>query len=197
MLPPLAVADVALPPPPPAPLVRPSAPVTLAEPVLHTLALFTAVRGAEAYLYPEPFAETRPRVVLDGYASTFTHAPLFDGGAPSFRWDGDPWVINVVGHALLGSEVHLRARSCGFGVLPALAFSAVASAVWEYGFEGMGVRASAQDLVYTPLAGMALGELRFALVGLASRRLVPWAGTTVRFIADPFGESERRLGTRC
>lgn len=196
MLPPLALADVVS-PPPPAPLVRPATPRYLAEPVLHTVALFTAVRGTEAYLYPEPFAETRPRVVLEGYGATFTHAPLFDRSAPAFRWDGDPWPINVVGHALLGSEVHLRARSCGFGVLPSLAFTAVASAVWEYGFEGMGVRASAQDLVYTPLAGLALGELRFALAGLASRRLVPWARTTVRFVVDPFGESERRLGTRC
>ena len=103
----------------------------------------------------------------------------------------------MLGHGLFGSELYLRARTCHLPWYGALAFTAASSALWEYGFEGNGVRPSALDLVYTPLAGMALGEGRHvvwrAAGGLASAGL----RTFLRAAVDPFGEAERAFGAGC
>ena len=158
-------------------------------PAVHSLALMTVMRGAESYLYPDPFS--KPKYFGDHYKEAFTKAPIFDPHKPAFRWDGDSVAINVVGHGLFGSELYLRARQCRWGVLGSFAFAAGTSAVWEYAFEGNGVRPSAQDLIYTPLAGIALGEARYFVYRAA--RNIP----VVRVIVDPFGEIERAAGTGC
>ncbi len=150
----------------------------------------TALRFTEAYLYPEPFAATDSSV-LRHYRDAFTQPPLFDGDKPAFRWDGDPLVINVIGHGLLGSELHLRARTCGFGWAGSWLFAAAASTAWEYVFEGNGVRPSLQDLLYTPMAGLALGEGRFALLRLAGTVRAPVLRAVLRAVFDPFGELAR------
>jgi Domain of unknown function (DUF3943) len=163
-------------------------------PIAHSLAVMAGTRLAEAYLYPEPFARTDPGFWGERYRDAFTKPPIFEPARPLFRWDGDPWIINVVGHGLMGSEYYARARACRFSHLGALAFAAGASAVWEYAFEGNGVRPSALDLVYTPLAGAALGEARYqawraaAGVGPAGLRVA------LRVVLDPFGELERGAG---
>ena len=94
----------------------------------------------------------------------------------------------------MGAELYHRARTCRLSVPAALAFTAGASVVWEYVFEGNGVRPSAQDLVYTPVAGLVLGEARFQLFR-AVGRLSPSTGrTALTVVIDPFGELERRTG---
>lgn len=177
----------------PPPATRPD----VLTPGLHALALFTVVRASEAYLYPIPFADFESRALAHRWADAVTRPPIFYPRRRAFEWDGDPWPINVVGHGLMGSELYVRARTCNLGVGGALAFAAVASGVWEYAFEGNGVRPSALDLVYTPLAGLALGEARFqvwrAAGGLSGRA----ARAVARSVVDPFGEIERALGTRC
>ena len=187
------------PPPEPPALVwaAPPAEVRAATPVAHALAMFSVVRGAEAWLYPEPFADFGSRALALRWRETVTRPPLFDPKRRAFEWDGDPWTINVIGHGLMGSELYARARACSFGWAGSLAFAAGASAVWEYAFEGNGVRPSALDLVYTPLAGFALGEARFQLYRVAQRLEGPTARFAVRTLVDPFGELERALGARC
>jgi Domain of unknown function (DUF3943) len=164
-------------------------------PVVHALALMTVMRLGESVLYPDPFSRTQ--YFGAHYEEAFTRPPLFDGSRRAFEWDGDPWTINVLGHGLFGSELYLRARMCHLRWYGSLAFAAAASAVWEYGFEANGVRPSALDLVYTPLAGLALGEARHvawqAAGGLQSGPL----RTLVRAAVDPLGEIERGLGTGC
>ncbi len=186
-----------MPAPTPEPVVDPPAEVRAATPVAHALAMFTMVRGAEAWLYPEPFADFGSRALALRWKDAVTRPPLFDPKRRAFEWDGDPWTINVIGHGLMGSELYVRARACSFGWAGSLAFAAGASAVWEYAFEGNGVRPSALDLVYTPLAGLVLGEARYLLHGLARRA----TSTVVRRLAttavDPFGELERAAGTDC
>lgn len=166
-------------------------------PVVHTSGLFLGMRATEAYLWPDPFASTEPVVWLRHYREAFTRPPLFDLDRRAFEWDGDHWTLNVVGHGLLGSELFYRPRRCGASVWGALAFAAGASAVWEYGFEGNGVRPSGLDLLYTPLAGLILGEARFA--GYVATQAI--ADRTVRgvlrAVLDPFGELERALGAPC
>ena len=186
-------ADV-LPPPPPPELPEPA---IWCVPVLHTTGLFTVMRTTEAFLWPTPFAETRPRVWLEHYERAFTEPPLFDTKRSAFEWDHDRYTINVFGHGLLGSELYYRPRRCGATMLESLAFATAASAVWEYVFEANGVRPSALDLVYTPLSGWVLGEARFlgwsAASGISNRTL----RGVVRALLDPLGELSRAAGTPC
>ncbi|MBX3234378.1 MAG: DUF3943 domain-containing protein [Labilithrix sp.] len=161
-------------------------------PAVHSLALMTVMRATASYLWPDPFS--KPQYFAAHYEEAFTMPPKFDRSQPFMQWDGDNLLINVVGHGLFGSELYLRARQCRFGVVGSFAFAAATSALWEYGFEANGVRPSAQDLVFTPLAGIALGEARY-FVHRATKdvRHVEW----VRWVVDPFGEIERAAGTGC
>lgn len=166
-------------------------------PSLHALGLFTTMRASEAYLWPEPFAETNRFQLGFHYHEAFTRPPRWDKGQPLFRQDGDRWYINVVGHGLLGSELYLRARTCRKPVWQALVFTGVASAAWEYGFEANGVRPSALDLMFTPASGLLLGEARYFAWSHA-RRLSPSLGRTVlSALLDPLGDLERALGSPC
>lgn len=167
----------------------------LVVPTLHNLALLGGVRIAETILWPDPFAKTwRWRSY---YEETFTRPPVFDADKPFMRWDGDPLVVNVVGHALMGSELYMRPRMCNVPWYGALAFAAAGSTLWEYVFEGNGVRPSAQDLVYTPLAGLVLGEARYGLVRLSRTIESKEWRSALRAVADPFGEIERVAGAPC
>jgi len=170
---------------------------SLVIPTLHALGLMTAMRVGEAIIWPEPFAHTDASEMGRSYRDAFTHWPKFDPDRPAFEWDGDPWYVNGIGHALFGSELYLRARTCKNGVLPALIFAAAASSVWEYGFEANEVRPSALDLVYTPAAGLVLGEARFIGWRAARRIGDPGWRAVWTTLLDPFGELERGIGTRC
>lgn len=164
-------------------------------PSVHALGLMTIMRATETYLWPEPFADTK-RFGYH-YHRAFTRPPLFDSSRPLFEADGDRWQINVLGHGLFGSELYLRARVCGKPLWQALLFTTAASTLWEYGFEGNGVRPSGLDLVYTPVAGLVLGELRLALWRTA-RGVSSSAGRAVLSgLLDPLGELSRSAGTPC
>lgn len=167
-------------------------------PIVHALALFTTMRAAEAWIWPESFAETDLDVIGAHYRAAWTKPPIFDASRGVFEWDGDAWWLNGIGHGVLGTELYLRARVCGFGVGGSLAWAAVASATWEYVFEASGVRPSALDLVWTPLAGLAFGEVRHRL--LVSARSIPDPSLRgfVRSVVDPFGEIEHAItGKAC
>jgi hypothetical protein len=179
-----------------APTLTPQSPL-LAPPILHALGLMTAMRTSEAYLWPQPFAET-DRVQLGlHYQAAFSQPPRWDSSRPLFEADGDRWQINVLGHGLFGSELYLRARTCRLPAWQALLFTGIASATWEYGFEANGVRPSALDLTFTPAAGLLLGEARFQS-WRAARRLTPGAlRSTLSALLDPLGDLERALGSPC
>jgi len=166
-------------------------------PTLHALGLMTTMRVTEAWIWPEPFADTDLSRMGRSYERAFTEWPRWDSSQRAFEWDGDAWYINGIGHALFGSELYLRARTCKNSVLPALAFTAISSVVWEYGYEANGVQPSALDLWYTPAAGLVLGEARF-FAWSAARSIGDrsWRGVLTT-VLDPFGELERALGTKC
>jgi hypothetical protein len=166
-------------------------------PSVHALGLMTTMRVGEALIWPEPFADLRLSFMASRYEDAYTHAPRFDPSRPAFQWDGDPWYVNAVGHSFFGSELYLRARTCRKNVVEALLFTTLASTVWEYGFEANGVRPSAVDLVYTPLAGLAFGEARYLGWTLGSAIQNRTWRTVVTSVFDPFGELERAFGSRC
>ena len=166
-------------------------------PTLHGLGLMTSMRLGAALIWPEPFADTRPAFWAESYELAFTKPPRWDSSERFFEWDGDPWYVNAVGHALFGSELQLRARACRKSAAVALLFTAAGSTLWEYGFEANAVRPSALDLVYTPLAGFVLGETRYALWSAARSLDDRGFRAVLSAILDPFGDLERALGTPC
>jgi len=165
-------------------------------PALHGVGLLTAQRVGAMLLWQRAFSLEDGDRNLRFLREAYTEPPKFDPGRRLFEWDGDRWQINLVGHGLMGSELYLRARQCGHGALPAIAFAAISSAVWEYGVEVYNARPSANDLVWTPLGGALLGELRYATWEIAGRLPRGWR-TVLRAVVDPFGELERALGTPC
>jgi hypothetical protein len=167
----------------------------LVVPLAHAVALMTVMRLGEAIIWPDPFARTQHFAAH--YEEAFTKPPIFDSSKPAFEWDGDPWYVNTIGHGLFGSELYLRARMCHLHWYGALVFAAASSTAWEYAFEGSGVRPSALDLVWTPLAGGALGEGRYLAWQAAAQIQAAGVRGVVRAVIDPFGEMERALGTGC
>lgn len=166
-------------------------------PSLHALALMTGMRASEAYLWPEPFADTRRLRIAFHYREAFSKPPRWESSEAFFEQDGDRWQINVIGHGLFGSELYLRARTCRLPTWQALLLTGLASTTWEYGFEASGVRPSGLDLLYTPLAGLVLGEGRY-FAWSKIRRLPSGAGRTLlSALLDPLGDLERALGSPC
>jgi len=184
----------------PAPAVQPEAKekgALLLVPTLHALGLMTTMRLSEAYLWPRPFAETSRFELAVHYHDAYSRPPLWDSSLPLFQEDGDRWQINVFGHGLFGSELYLRARTCRFPPWQALLFSGIASASWEYGFEASGVRPSALDLTFTPLAGLVLGEARFQTWRAVGRMRSGPLRTALSAVVDPLGDLERVFGAPC
>lgn len=165
-------------------------------PALHGVGLLATQRVGAMLLWPHAFSLEDGDRNLRFLRMAYTEPPKFDASRRLFEWDGDRWQINFVGHGLMGSELYLRARQCGHGALPSIAFTAAASAVWEYGVEVYNARPSANDLVWTPLGGALIGELRFVTWELAGALPRGWRAV-LRAVVDPFGEVERALGTPC
>jgi len=165
-------------------------------PSLHAAGLLAAQRGGAMLLWRRAFSLEDGERNLRLLRAAYTRPPHFDPDRRFFEWDGDRWLINLWGHGLMGSELYLRARQCGHNALASLAFAAASSAVWEYGVEVWNAHPSANDLVWTPLGGALLVELRFTTWELAAR-LPRAARIVVRAIVDPFGELERVAGSPC
>ena len=86
------------------------------------------------------------------FTDSYTSAPV---------WDDDTWYYNYAYHPIVGSEYYLAARNRGWSAAGSLSYSAVMSAFYEYVPESLIQQPSVQDLIVTPLAGAALGELRY------------------------------------
>ena len=74
-------------------------------------------------------------------------------------WDKDGWAVNYVGHPLQGSLAYNAVRSQGAGFWTSSAFTLGHTLLWEYFLEAINEQPSINDLLVTPLAGVALGEL--------------------------------------
>lgn len=132
------------------------------------------------------------------YENIFVKSPEIDHDKPIF---------NYLLHPYAGAAYYMSARSCGFSFWQSMIYSAVISTfAWEFGIEACMERPSYEDILITPLAGSALGELFY----IAKRHIVShdytlWGsrllGNIVVFIIDPVnevinlfrGSDERRL----
>ena len=96
---------------------------------------------------------------------------------PTF--DNDSWWINYLAHPYVGAMYYIRARERGFGPWSSFAYSAFASAAYEFGAEAFFEKPSIQDLIVTPIGGALIGAFIFEPPGPRSRPSRTSPGTTM------------------
>lgn len=117
-------------------------------------------------------------------------------------WDEDKWYVNYITHPYWGAAYYVRARERGMDRMQSFWFSALTSAVYEYGAEAMFEPVSKTDLIVTPLFGWLLGEYVFMPLREQARASVGmgWREKTVLTLTDPlgvlFGATDRALGVK-
>ncbi len=110
-------------------------------------------------------------------------------------WDNDELWINYIGHPYFGAGYYCHTIHKGYSRLDGFLYSlAMSTSLYEYGFEAFFEKPSTQDLIFTPLGGVLMGEL-FLMAEreikrnknrvLGSRRL----GDFCRGMMDPVGYS--------
>jgi hypothetical protein len=167
-------------------------------PVVHTAGVIVGMRLSLSVIWSEAYDPFPLERSGRQFRRAYTALPEWRSDRALLESDGDPWVINVLGHGLFGSEVHGRVRQCGGGLWQAFAFAATSSIVWEYAIESFTKRPSAIDLVLTPALGGLLGEARFQAQRWLRHRPRGFWRRFGEIVIDPLGEAERGwLGTRC
>lgn len=78
-----------------------------------------------------------------------------------FEWDIDGFRVNHIGHPYQGAHYHTGARAIGLNFWAALPFTILGSLKWELLMEN--TLPAYNDMVFTSLAGPALGEILFRL----------------------------------
>jgi Domain of unknown function (DUF3943) len=102
--------------------------------------------------------------------------------------DKDNPLGNYVGHPYIGATYYTRARERGFGKIDSFLYSALASAMFEFGPEAVFERPSYQDLVVTPVGGALLGLAFEPLRNWVKRKPEPnWYGHAILIATDPIG----------
>jgi hypothetical protein len=103
-------------------------------------------------------------------------------------WDKDNPLGNYVGHPYIGAAYYIRARERGFDRIDSFLYSALASAMFEFGAEAVFERPSVQDLIVTPVGGTLMGlgfePLRAWVRGKPEPR---WYGHLILIATDPIG----------
>lgn len=80
----------------------------------------------------------------------------------SWRYDNNTFWMNFFGHPFFGSSVYAVARDSHGGVLYGFLASFLTSMSWEFGIE-YNERVSVNDVIFTPLTGVAVGEFSHKL----------------------------------
>ena len=162
-------------------------------PTLHSATLLLGMRVGASTLWPEAYDLTDVDSNWQAFKTGFQRAPAWNPDAAAFEWDGDPWPINALGHAAMGSELYLRHREAHHPWWSALGMTVLWSFAWEYLVEGWHKQPSGIDLLWTPLGGALLGELRYRLY-LEVRAMQESAGRHVLlYLLDPLAQAERDL----
>jgi len=103
-------------------------------------------------------------------------------------WDKDNPVGNYIGHPYIGAAYYIRARERGFGRIDSFAYSALASAMFEFGAEAVFERPSVQDLIVTPVGGALMGLGFEPLRAWVKDKPEPrWYGHVILIATDPIG----------
>jgi hypothetical protein len=144
------------------------------------------VLGSEAisslilYLSPQEFSQWEDKYWLywgDNLKRAYTSPPV---------WDKDGWAVNYIGHPVQGSLAFNALRSQGAGFWESSAFTLGHTLLWEYLLEAINEQPSINDLIVTPIAGIALGELENILTRRLKRGGFTTAEKIIVTILNPF-----------
>ena len=107
----------------------------------------------------------------------------------SATWDKDPAWINYIGHPYWGATYYIRARERGFDEFGSFLYSALLSALYEYGIEAFFERPSYQDLIVTPVGGTLIGKFIFEPIraSIKSKAELAWSDHLLLILTDPLG----------
>jgi Domain of unknown function (DUF3943) len=112
-------------------------------------------------------------------------------GSPEFDEDG--WPMNYIAHPYWGAAYYIRARERGLGGVLSFAYSAFASASYEFGVEAVFEKPSIQDLIVTPIAGALVGAFVFEPIRqrIKAKPDLAWYDHVGLVVTDPIGALNR------
>jgi hypothetical protein len=104
-------------------------------------------------------------------------------------WDKDKWWINYIAHPYWGATYYTRARERGFGEFGSTSYSALLSALYEFGIEAFFEPPSYNDLIVTPVGGYLVGKYVFEPVRdmIKAKPQLKWYDHAGLILTDPLG----------
>ncbi|MGK5088397.1 DUF3943 domain-containing protein [Bdellovibrionota bacterium FG-2] len=115
-----------------------------------------AFLGAGSIWYWSDSDLNTPDWDLDWNWESWRKKLTLDPGGVSF--DNNAFETNAFEHAKSGTAFYLTGRSNNLNILESFLFSVAAATVWEY-FGEFREKVSINDVILTPVAGMAIGEV--------------------------------------
>ena len=104
-------------------------------------------------------------------------------------WDKDKFWINYIAHPYFGATYYIRARERGFGEFGSFCYSALLSALYEFGIEAFFEPPSYNDLIATPVGGYLLGKFVFEPLRdkIKAKPELKWYDHAGLILTDPLG----------
>ncbi len=104
-------------------------------------------------------------------------------------WDKDKFWINYIAHPYFGGTYYIRARERGFGEFGSFTYSALLSALYEFGIEAFFEPPSYTDLIVTPAGGYLLGKFVFEPIRdvIKAKPELKWYDHAGLILTDPLG----------
>lgn len=104
------------------------------------------------------------RFVIDKPCSHISFKTIKKNFTQGFKWDNDPLGTNMFAHPYNGSLFYNAARSNGFNYWQSSMFAIAGSATWEFICENE--PPSTNDIISTPIGGIAVGEVLYRMSDL-------------------------------
>jgi hypothetical protein len=149
-----------------------------------TAVLFAAQVGTIGVLYVLPesvsgWSDESKKENFRNYSKHFVN-PVFDD---------DKFYLNYLVHPYWGATYYIRGRERGLDKVPSLVYSALLSAMYEFGVECIFEYPSIQDLIVTPVAGSLVGAFLFEPWRASIKRKpeLRWYDHAVLVLTDPIG----------
>jgi len=146
--------------------------------------LVGAQAGAVGLLYVLPesvtgWSDESKRDKFKNYPKNFVN-PVFDD---------DEYYLNYVLHPYWGASYYIRGRERGLDKVQSFMYSALLSAMFEFGVECVFEKPSIQDLIVTPVAGSLVGVFIFEpwRSSIKRKQELRWYDHATLVITDPIG----------
>jgi len=146
--------------------------------------LFGSQIGAAGliYLMPESFSgwsDEQKKDIFKKYGKNVGHPSM----------DKDKFYVNYLLHPYWGATYYIRGRERGLDKVPSFVYSALISAMYEFGVESFFEKPSIQDLIVTPVAGSLLGAFIFEPVreSIKRKQVLRWYDDALLIVTDPVG----------